>query len=206
MKQVFSDMDGLTAGFYDAHDSAAVADPVLMRQVHSAHVVVLSEKPAEPPVCDALVTRARGLTLTVKTADCAPILMADPQALVIAAVHAGWKGAFQGIIETTLLAMLREGARIERIRAAVGPHLQRDSFEVNAEMKSLFPVSESCFFTENKGKEWFDFGAYLMYRLNQAGVRQAEADGGDTLTSADYWSYRRQPENPARQYSCIRID
>ena len=121
----------LNAGFCNAQESENNPPPFLMNQVHSADVLILTENPNETLTCDALITKEKGLPLTVKTADCAPILLADTTNQIIGAVHAGWKGAFQGVIENTLLAMLSIGADIHHIKTAIGPHLTQRSFQVS---------------------------------------------------------------------------
>jgi YfiH family protein len=102
-------------------------------QVHSAEVVVLEEPwgVGDRPRADAVVTRRRGLVLGIVTADCAPILFADATAGVIGAAHAGWRGALAGIVEATVAAMERLGARRERIAAAIGPAIRQPSYEVD---------------------------------------------------------------------------
>ena len=200
-----SALDCVEHGFYTAEDSRLAQDPILMTQVHSADVLVLDSYRKDGPKVDALVTTAPGLNLTVKTADCAPVLLADSVHGVIGAAHAGWKGAFQGVIENTILKMLECGAVLENIVVAVGPCLHLSSFEVGSEMKALFPVTEHIFFKEWDGREHFDFVAYLMYRLHRAGVRNIEFIDIDTYIDKTYNSYRRDPQNPGRQYSTIRL-
>lgn len=198
-------LDGIEHVFYNADDSQTVRHPVLMTQVHSADVLVLENGTDSAPEVDALVTKRSCINLTVKTADCAPVLLADGKNKVIGAVHAGWKGAFQGIIENTILKMLEQGAEIKCIHAAIGPCLHLDSFEVSADFKALFPRTEYCFFVQKGDKEYFDFLAYVIHRLRRAGICSVEAIDIDTYTSDDYFSYRREPENIGRQYSCIQI-
>ena len=202
----FADLGWLSAGFYDKTDCDIVKDPVLMNQIHSAEVLVLNERPSELPAVDALVTRVSHLNLTVKTADCAPIFLVDTNTKIIAAIHAGWKGAFQGIIETTLLKMLSLGAHIGTIRAAIGPHLQKDSFQISQDMAKLFPENErALFISEINQRILFDFDAYLIHRLNRSGISNVDSCQVDTYTSNSYNSYRREPNNPARQHSSIMI-
>ena len=100
------ELNWLKAAFYNAQESEGIIDAIKMNQVHSADCLYITEKPTEEPSVDALVTDKAGLKLTVKTADCAPILIADQKKHLIAAVHAGWKGAFQGVIENTVLNSL----------------------------------------------------------------------------------------------------
>lgn len=204
--QNFSDLPWVKAGFYDKTECDKVDCPILMKQVHSADVLVLNATPNEPPHLDALVTQKNNLNLTVKTADCAPILLVDTTSKTIAAIHAGWKGALQGIIETTLLKMLSMGAHIDTIRAAVGPHLQKQSFQISDDMATLFPITErEKFIAETEKGLYFDFDAYVIHRLQRAGIQNIFSCGIDTYTSPDYNSYRREPESHARQYSSIMI-
>lgn len=206
MRQVsnFSDLSFIRHGFYNALDSADVPNPVLMNQVHSADVLFLTAVPSEPPAVDALITQTPNLNLTVKTADCAPVLLVDPTIRMIAAIHAGWRGAFQGIIETTVLEMMRHGANWKTIRAGIGPHIQKKSFEIGPETKALFPVTEYHFFTEQEGKIYFDFDSYVRHRLKRAGILNIESTGEDTVSNNDYNSFRRN-QTPNRQFSSIMI-
>ena len=194
-----------SAVFYNAKESESVTDVIKMNQVHSADCLYLDSIPSEAPSVDALVTDKAGLKLAVKTADCAPILIADTKRHLVAAVHAGWKGAFQGVIESTLLKMIELGGNPKNMVAGVGPHLQIQSFEISTEMRALFPKTESHFFTEENGKIHFDFDAYVIYRLRRSGIEAVQSVGEDTYSDKQYNSYRRDPENPARQLSIIKI-
>ena len=109
MKQseILSDLKGMQHGFCNATDSGTVCQPILMNQVRSADALFLTEPPVSPPMADAFITQTPNLCLTVKTADCAPVLMADPTSGMVAAVHAGWRGACQGILENTVLQMIK---------------------------------------------------------------------------------------------------
>lgn len=198
-------LSGIEHGFCNALDTKDVIRPVLMTQVHSADVMVLEKSTDTMPEVDAFVTSWPYVKLTVKTADCAPVLLADTKNMVVGAVHAGWKGAFQGVIENTILKMLEQGAELKYIHAAIGPCLHKDSFEVSEDFKALFPRTEHCFFEQKDGKEYFDFVAYVIHRIRRAGVNSVDAIDIDTYTSSDYFSYRREPENPGRQYSYIQI-
>lgn len=193
-------------GFYNAKESEKLENIILMNQVHSADVLVIDEPLSKAPQVDALVTKTLGLALAVKTADCAPVLLCDKKNKVVAAVHAGWKGAFQGVIENTLLKMMEIGADVSCIQAGIGPHIQKESFEADEKMKSLFPVTEHHFF-ENKeeGRYHFDFHGYVLYRLKRAGIKQIDSVLIDTYQDDSYLSYRRDPKNPARQFSVIKL-
>ena len=194
-------------GFCNAKESEKLENIILMNQVHSADVLVIDKPLSQAPQVDALVTKTPNLTLAVKTADCAPILLCDKKNKVVAAVHAGWKGAFQGVIENTLLKMIEIGADISYIQAGIGPHIQKESFEADEKMKSLFPVTEHHFF-ENKeeGRYHFDFHGYVVYRLKRVGIKQIDSVLIDTYQDVNYLSYRRDPKNPARQFSVIKLN
>ncbi|MBQ4472628.1 MAG: peptidoglycan editing factor PgeF [Alphaproteobacteria bacterium] len=205
MISVFQQFPFVQAGFCNAKESAKLQHPILMKQVHSADVLVLTEVPSEPPKCDALATKTPSLRLTVKTADCTPVLFLDPVAKVIAATHAGWKGAFQGVLETTVLAMLKMGASLNNIHAAIGPHLTQKSFQVQEDMQTLFSPNEQQFFHETPNGTFFDFTGYVRHRLDRIGINNVELFDLDTYTNPEYNSYRRDKENPARQYSFIEL-
>lgn len=205
MIEPFSNIPCIRSGFCNAAESSLIQNPILMNQVHSASVNILTATPSNPPECDALVTQYSGLKLTVKTADCAPILFVDPQSKIIAATHAGWKGAFQGIIETTVLTMLKLGATLNNIYVAIGPHLTQKSFQVSQDMASLFPKTEQNFFKETPEGLYFDFTAYLQHRLNQINLTHLSIYPVDTFSDSSYNSYRRDKSNPNRQYSFIEL-
>src|SRR6202012_3759050 len=115
-------------------------------QIHSPQVVV-AETPwtAEPrPRADAIVTRMRALAIGVATADCGPVLLADPKARVIGAAHAGWRGALTGVIEATIEAMERLGARRSEIRAALGPMIRQQNYEVGTDLIGRFSAEDAA--------------------------------------------------------------
>lgn len=192
-------------GFFNAAESGALKDLIFMNQVHSADVSVIDKVPETTPKVDALVTKTPGLKLAVKTADCAPVLFADAVHGVIGAAHAGWKGAFQGVLEATVLAMIGQGAVLKDICAGIGPHLQKESFAVSKEMLDLFPVTQHTFFEQTGERILFDFNAYVRHRLNAMGLKSVDGVRMDTYTDPMYFSYRRDSENPARQYSVISL-
>jgi YfiH family protein len=146
-------------------------------QKHSADVVT-ADKPwslDKLPEADAIVTKKPGLAIGVLTADCAPVLLCDGEARVIGAAHAGWKGALAGIVEATVKAMQKLGAKPERITAAIGPTISQDAYEVGAEFVERFmtnePESQAFFITdEGSGEPHFDLPGYVGERLARAGV------------------------------------
>jgi YfiH family protein len=166
-------------------------------QVHSALPVVANAPWLARPEADAVVTRASGLACTALSADCAPILLADASAGVVAAAHAGWKGALGGVIAATVAAMETQGARRGHIVAVVGPCIAQASYEVGADFEDRFraetPGSER-FFARGLAtdKRQFDLPGFVLRRLAEAGIEQAEWIGHDTCAEADlFFSNRR---------------
>jgi YfiH family protein len=167
-------------------------------QIHSARAVIVTRAVPDDdrPRADALVTATPGLVLGIVTADCAPVLLADVEAGVIAAAHAGWRGAVAGVTDQAIAAMLTLGARVERIVAAIGPCIARASYEVDhgfAERLLADDSGNERFFGDGpRGQPHFDLEAYVTARLAAAGVRRIEALGLDTYAlEEDYFSYRR---------------
>ncbi|HEX2528748.1 MAG TPA: peptidoglycan editing factor PgeF [Geminicoccus sp.] len=171
---------------------------VVARQVHGTTTVRVAEPWAadDAPEADALVTTVPGLAIAVTTADCAPILLCDPHARVVGAAHAGWKGALDGIVESVVAAMAEAGADPGRIAAAVGPCIQRRSYQVGPEFEARFleadPASESFFTVGRGGRPYFDLESYVCLRLSRAGVTMVQASGLDTVAEPGrFFSYRR---------------
>lgn len=167
-------------------------------QVHSSRVVALDGTgPEQPrPQVDALVTRTPGIALGILTADCAPVLLADDEAGVIGAAHAGWRGARGGVVEATVAAMVALGARRSRIVAAVGPCIQRQSYEVGPEFRDAFvehePATKDLFEPSGRpGHHLFDLPAYVAARV-AAAVAAVDVLPFDTCADPDrFFSYRR---------------
>lgn len=182
-------------------------------QVHSPDAVAVTEPwpDAERPHADALVTATRGLLLGIVTADCAPVLLADREAGVIGAAHAGWKGAHGGVIESTVAAMERLGARRAGIAAAIGPCIAQASYEVDDGFRARFPADAAGFFvTGRAGHYQFDLEGFVDARLAEAGVARRERLRRDTYADeARFFSFRRATHRgePAygRQFSLIGL-
>ena len=212
---------GLNTGLGSGDDPAAIAenraravDAVLpgaalcgLYQIHSASVVrVLTAFPdGERPQGDAMVTERPNILLGILTADCAPVLLADAQAGVVGAAHAGWKGALAGVTDATIAQMEKLGARADRIAAAVGPCIARASYEVDMGFVERFCATDPAnerFFAENRpGHARFDLEAYVVHRLAAAGVRRIEALGQDTYAQEDrFFSFRRATHRGEADY------
>jgi polyphenol oxidase len=176
-------------------------------QVHSATAVVV-DKPweGEAAEADALVTRTSGLAIGALTADCAPVLFCDPEARVIAAVHAGWRGALSGIVEATVATMEDLGASRKRIVTVIGPSISQRAYEVGAEYVDRFlaeePASSAFFMTDDSsGEPHFDLSGYVAERLSRAGVRTISDLGLCTYCNETrLFSYRRSQHHGEDDY------
>jgi polyphenol oxidase len=169
-----------------------------VHQTHSPDVVVTSGpwQGASRPLADALVTRSEGLAIGATAADCGAILLVDPNARVIGAAHAGWKGALTGIMESTVDAMEKLGAERSGIVAAIGPLIRQHSYEVGAEFVDRFVEADAenaLFFlpAAREGHAMFDLAGFIRMRLENAGVLMIDDIGADTYSDERFYSYRR---------------
>jgi polyphenol oxidase len=177
-------------------------------QIHSAQVIVAEKPwpPGERPRGDAVVTRTPGIAVGVTTADCGPLLLADAQAGVIAAAHAGWRGALAGIVEATVDAMERQGAERGRIRAALGPMIRQANYEVGPDLIARFAAEEPAsdrFFrpAARDGHALFDLAGHIGARLERAGIRQFEDLQFCTYAdAARFFSFRRSTHRGEGDY------
>lgn len=213
----------LRHGFFSRHHSTgdiaaafaiAPANLLLARQVHSASAMrVVRPWEGEAAEVDGLVTDRPGLALAIATADCMPVLLADPQAGVIGACHAGWRGALAGICEATLDEMVSLGADRERVRAALGPAISQRAYEVDRPFRDAFAQGgesargENFFAPGPRPDHWrFDLGGYVARRLRDAGVRAIDILSPCTYAeNALYFSHRRAPQERGRQISAIML-
>ena len=182
-----------------ASGDGAPAQLVTLAQVHSPEVVTVTVPwpTLDAPKADAMVTDRPGIALGVLAADCAPVLLADPTARIIGAAHAGWGGAFSGVVEAVVGAMERLGANRQQIRAAIGPCIGQASYEVGPEFEARFAVADPAakrFFAPSRRPDYwqFDLEGFVASRLHQAGVTMVERLSTDTYTHPEeYFSFRR---------------
>jgi YfiH family protein len=184
------------------------ADVATIYQVHSGDAVAI-DAPVDPgarPKADAIVTRTPGLVIGILTADCAPVLFADPVAGVVGAAHAGWRGAVGGVLEATVAAMEKLGAERQRIVAAIGPAINQVSYEVGPEFEEA--LLKSCatnemFLARNTphGRAHFDLPAFVGMRLETSGVGQVERQSVCTYANESlFFSYRRSQHRSEGDY------
>lgn len=218
----FTRQDGASGGIYaslnggvgSADDPKAVAENrarmagavgvepdrlLSLYQIHSPDVIVVEKpwRPDERPKADAMVTREPGLAVAVASADCGPVLFADAKAGVIGAAHAGWKGAFTGVLEATIARMEELGAMRGDIVAVLGPTIGPNAYEVGPEFVARFHEADegyAAFFrpSERDGHAYFDLPAFIMHRLENCRIGRATSLGLCTYSDElRFYSYRR---------------
>lgn len=199
------------------HLGSPHGDIVSLHQIHSATAVVIDKFAAREdlPKADALVTKIRGVAIGVLTADCAPVLFADPVAKVVGAAHAGWRGALAGVLAATVEEMERLGATRSNIRAAIGPCISQRNYEVGPEFEAEFLDKEGTydrFFSRSSkaAKPHFDLPGFVNQRLSGLGLGQVETAAPCTYRNESlFFSFRRsthkkQPDY-GRQISAIVV-
>ena len=215
------ELAGLNVGYGSGDDRQAIdenrrraiaavlpgADLATVHQVHSATAVYVQQPwpQDQRPHADAMVTDRPGLLLGILTADCAPVLLADAEAGVVGAAHAGWRGALAGVTDATIAAMEELGAKRDRIAAAVGPCIAQPSYEVDEGFRTRFvetDIATSRFFTEGPwGKPHFDLAGYVAHRLKTAGIAEVELLNLDTYAQVErFYSYRRATHSGEADY------
>jgi len=190
---------------------------VSLYQIHSAEAVTVTGpwEIAQNPKADAMATNRPGIALGVLAADCAPILLADSEREIIGTAHAGWGGAFAGVAESVVAAMEGLGARRDRIKAAIGPCISQDAYEVGPEFEERFrrtdPANAAFFVPSNRPDHFrFHLEAYVASRLAAAGIGRIDRLALCTYANeADYFSYRRATHRKepdyGRQISAIML-
>lgn len=188
---------------------------VTLYQVHSATAHIVTKPwPVDAawddvkriPVGDAMASSVPGIALGIVTADCAPVLLADPKARVVGAAHAGWKGALAGVVESAIAAMETLGARRADITAAIGPAISQASYEIGPEVRDQFVAAnpESAQFfepSERVAHFRFDLEGYVAGRAARAGLRDVERLSQCTYRdSAAYFSFRRTTHEGGKAY------
>lgn len=201
------------SGEPDAGRIVPGAQLVLLKQVHSPIALAVDAPFAigMRPEADAMATATPGLVLGIVTADCAPVLFADTQAGVVAAAHAGWRGAHFGVLEATVRRMEELGASRGNIRAAIGPTIAQTNYEVGWDFVEQFEERHQSFFTRSRPGKWqFDLPAYVASRLRALKLGNIGDLALDTYADEDrFHSYRRathrRQATEGRQYSLIAL-
>lgn len=226
----FTRVGGISGGIYDSlncglgskDDAAAVTENrdrvarhlgaragqvVTLFQTHSDTTIVVDAPFArgQVPKADALATRTPSIVIGALAADCAPVLLADPQAKVVGAAHAGWRGAVGGILESVIAAMESLGADRRRIRAAVGPCIGQTAYEVGPEFEAEFLAhaddNRRFFVRPTVGsRPHFDLAGYVAERLRKARVGEVASHAPCTFSDSNLFSYRRSRKRNEPDY------
>ena len=197
-------------------EAMAVSEPnlVTVHQVHSAEVATVDGPLNDKPKADAMVTATPGVALGILTADCQPVLLADTEAGVIGAAHAGWRGAVSGVLTRTVEAMEALGADRENICAVIGPCISQRAYEVGPELLDDFlgeDQDNNRFFAAGRGDRYmFDLPGFGLHKLREAGVGEAIWTGHCTYSDPErFYSYRRTTHEGEADYgrliACIRL-
>lgn len=204
----------LNTGYGSGDDIPTITQnrDIIARAIGSTHQKLVTVHQTHSPICvtvttpwtyenapqaDALATSQQGIALGVLTADCVPVLFADPTARVIAAAHAGWKGAYGGVIENTVATMEALGARREHITAAIGPAIEQKSYEVGPEFHDRLvaenPENDRFFIPSLKdAHHMFDLKAYVRSKCQAARLGPVNMLANDTCSEEDtFFSFRR---------------
>ena len=169
----------------------------LLNQIHSNKFVFVDKKYSNKnkPKADAIITNQRNLPIAVLTADCAPILIYDDKIKMVAAIHAGWKGAFKGILSKVIKFMIKKGCNLENISVAIGPSISQKNYEVKEDFKKKFIKKDSNnlkFFKISKKKLYFDLTKYIYSSLKTSAVKNVDVLKIDTYDIKNkFFSARR---------------
>jgi hypothetical protein len=199
-------------------DTLSPNTPLLtLYQIHSGNAVTVTApwNIGDGPQADAMVTNVPNLALGILTADCAPVLFADPEAKVIGAAHAGWKGALDGVTDSTIAAMEALGAKRNRIAAAIGPCISQTNYEVGPEFRDRFLESDPAFArffvpSDRPDHFRFDLEGFVAQRLDAADLASVERLSTCTYAAEDdFFSFRRathrEEKDYGRQVSAIMV-
>ena len=169
----------------------------LLRQVHSNKFIFIDEKynNKKKPLADAVITNQRNLPIAVLTADCSPILIYDKKKKIVAAIHAGWKGAYKGIIDNVIKFMIKKGCKTNHMVAVIGPSISLKNYEVQIDFKQRFinqRKKNSCFFKIDKKKLYFNLAGYIQSSLKNNKIKDIDILKIDTFDIKNkFFSARR---------------
>jgi YfiH family protein len=179
-------------------------------QTHTNEVSVIEDEfwdIENRPLTDAMVTKNKNVAIGIKTADCVPVLFADNANKIIGGAHAGWKGAFTGVLENTIKEMIKLGSQKENISCAIGPCIAQKSYEVDDLFYQRFleqSSKNSSFFIPSKQKShyMFNLSKYVETRLENNGIKNIENLDIDTYCDNRFFSFRRNTHKGYKEYGC----
>ena len=169
---------------------------IIPNQIHSNKVKIVNEKSINKNInADGLITISNKIVLGILTADCAPVLLFDPKQKIISAIHAGWKGAKNGIIDNSIKLMLECGSKLNNVISCIGPCIGKESYKVNNDFFMKFIIENpknKQFFLINNNEMKFDLKSYIIKKLNNLGVKNIFFNSFDTFKDKkNFFSYRR---------------
>ena len=177
--------------------SRSAKDIFLLHQIHSNKFVYIDKnyKLKKKPKADAIITNQKNLPIAVLTADCAPILICDNKNNMIAAIHAGWKGAYKGIIKNVLKFMIKKGCKPKNITAVIGPCIAVENYEIKKDFIKKFMKKDpknQIFFKKIKNKKYFNLNKYIYSQLKNLEVKNIDMINKDTFNAKNnFFSARR---------------
>jgi YfiH family protein len=186
---------------------------ITLNQTHSNKVIFFNHKNEvkNKILGDAIVTKLQNIGIGILTADCAPILLYEPQKKIIACVHSGWKGSFNGIIENTIKKIKDLNSDINNLVAVVGPCIKQENYEVGVEFFNKFlkeDLNNEIFFNKvKKNKHLFDLRGFINKKLSNLGIKNIDNIDIDTYAKKEsFYSYRRSKFNSEEDYGrCISV-
>ena len=153
---------------------------------------------------DALITKKKKLILGILTADCAPVFIYDKELKLVSAIHAGWKGAYKGIVKRVVKFFVKKGSKLENLIAAIGPCISQKNYEVGNDFKKKFLKQTSknrIFFERRKNKTYFSLNKYIYFQLKQLGIKKIDIIDKDTYNPRNqFFSARRSKFNGENDY------
>ena len=177
---------------------------ILLNQIHSNKVHLINKIPNKKPIGDALITSKNKFALGILTADCAPIFIFDPKMKIIAAIHAGWKGAYKNIINKTIINLKKKGSNINDLIAVIGPCISKKKYEVKKDFLNKFTNKNKkniSFFNFSRNKIFFSLSEFIKNQLKNIGVRNIEVINKDTYSGKNnFFSHRRSLKNKYNDY------
>ncbi len=177
----------------------------LPKQIHSNKLYYINKKTKKNRVkCDAVITDQKNIPIGVLTADCAPLILFDPKKIIISVIHAGWRGAFRGIVNKVLKFFIKKGSRLKDIVVVIGPCISEKNYQVREDFLKKFLKKDKknkIFFTFIREKIFFSLKKYLAYQIRETGVKKIEIINKDTFSSINsYFSARRSLSKKENDY------
>ena len=177
---------------------------VSLNQIHSNKVYKISRIPKKKLTGDAIITNKQNIAISILTADCAPILIIEKKQKFVGAIHAGWKGAFKGIVKKTIQLLKKNGCSEKDMIACIGPCIKKNSYEVKNDFFKLFKDKNKKnvnFFTFKKKKIYFDLSEYIKSQFYENGVKKIDIIRKDTFSlKNNFFSSRRSKKNKHNDY------